>query len=830
MGTLIDMINASEIQLDQILTMHPFSASEKKLYNRALDGIDFLRELYIKNNKTYERLAIICNVVNNGQKTLTVITGYRGCGKTNFLHLIKYISDGGRDLETIEELRNMDLNYAKNSDDLKTIIREEYEKSIEKIRNLLSDMYGMEDHDISNLFIDYISEKLSGECKYINFDEGGMGRKKPYSQKLHFIIKRSILSLQKTNKLKEVVENIDKFLLRNQLEIQEGFEEIVFPTLEKFWDVVKDKICFMKKDNVDEVFLAELTKLSLEQLLFFYTIWEYAEIIASGRAEKRRKLIYLLDNIDIIADEQTDVLKNTMMGIWKFVWDTNNVFDKIREAEREEDKEFIALYDKTNMVVAMRETTAMHISSHLRDRMHQLLDHFDMSADVDKAEVMQRKIDLVLSMIKKQKFIKNGLVEQVDCLNQLISDRLFMRNLFQLFNNDYKASVRCIATICIEHRADMEKAIRLIRSDNTSLVFGGRGIVYRLIIDKFFGWGYFDSLGVTSKTLSGYRVQPLSQQHYSFARIILTILCNKQAKKPERFFINTNESVKLANLYTMVQALMKEEEFIFLIDGMYELRDRKFWNHLVTFDNILFYSPNVLRDHVGLNNLQKEENVIYIRATLAGQMFAGVICTHFEYFASRFASIGPIGKNVSLFILDNLDDKDQWNTMKSVITDVYQAVKGCIAKLENLNRKVLRIRGATHYDDIIDTAYYYERQFHEERIIHNHISYLEAYRNFAFKMRISEHRLKETNKFILDTIKDYLDLLKYDRNNGFKKYRGLFLSNNSRNLFNQLNVCIEEIENSPQIRNNIAVTRDYYRMNYEGKKCSFMRNMDRYND
>ena len=830
MGMLENMINAGEIQLDQLLTMHPFSASEKKLYDLALQDIDFLKELYIKNNKTYERLAVVCNVINNRLKNLTVITGYRGCGKTNFLQLIKYISDGGKDLETIEELRNRNLNYAKNIEDLRNIINEGYQESIKKIGYIFPNMRKMDDQTISDTFIDYISEKLSGKCQYINFDEGGMGRKKPFSKKLHYIIKRSVNNLRKTDKLHEILEAVDAFLTRNWWDIEESFEEIESPALEQFWKVVREHLHLWQKEEFDSKFLPELTKLSLEQLLFFYTIWEYAEIIVLGRAEKERKLIYLLDNIDIIAEETTDIFKNTMMGIWKFVWDTHNVFDKIRKANQEADREFIALYDKTNMVVAMRETTAMHISSHLRDRMHQLLDHFDMSEDVDKAEVMQRKIDFVLSMIRKGKIVNEGFMEDVDCLNQLMSDRLFMRNLFRLFNNDYRASVRCISTICIENKPAIEKAIRLIHSDNASLVFGGRGIVYRIILDKFFGWGYFAHLGITSKTSNVHNVYNVSQQYYSCARIILTVLCNKQGKKHERFFINTHESVKLADLYNLLQGLMEEDEFVSLIDGMYELRDKKFWNHLVTFDNILFYSPNVIRDYVGLKNFKREENTIYIRATLAGQMFASVICTHFEYFASRFASVGPMGGNVSLFMLDNLDDINQWNTMQTIITDVYGAVRKCTAKLECYNRKVLKITGKAHYDKIIDNEYYWEGRFHEERIIHNHISYLEAYRYFVFKTNISENKLSEANTFLLTMMKMYLDLLKYDKNDGIKTYRGLFYSNNSRELFNQLNVCIEEIEKRPQIRNNIAVTRDYFRMNYQGKKCSFMRSLEKNND
>ena len=70
------MIDEGKIDLDQYLIMHPFSASTKKVYEEALRGIDFFNELYIKNNKTYERLAIISKVFNNAERNLVVVTGW----------------------------------------------------------------------------------------------------------------------------------------------------------------------------------------------------------------------------------------------------------------------------------------------------------------------------------------------------------------------------------------------------------------------------------------------------------------------------------------------------------------------------------------------------------------------------------------------------------------------------------------------------------------------------------------------------------------------------------------------------------------------------------
>jgi len=829
MGKLAYMINHNQIELHQFFTMHPFSMSQKKIYDAALEGIDFFNELYIKNNKTYERLATICNVINNVEKNLIVITGYRGCGKTNFLRLIKYLSDGGKGIETLEELKKYELDHVKNSDDIKNLIQKGYTDSIDKIRNtFFGEMYGEEDEVIGRTFIDYVTEQLSGKCKYINFDEGGMGREKPFSTKLFYIIRGSIYQHKREGRLSDILDVINSFAIRNRWIIEENFEEIDFPALKYFWINVKEKLYNIDNDSSYDGVLDELKRLSLEQLLFVYTIWEFAEIITAGREEKDRKLIYLLDNIDIISDGKTNILGNTMMGIWKFIWDIGNVFAKIREEHNEKDNGFITLYDKMNIIVAMRETTAMHITGHLRDKMRAIMEHFDMSADVDKTEIMHRKIDLALSLIEKKEICSKGFIEAINCLEQLINDRLFMRTLFQLFNNDYRTSIMCISTICIEHMESVKKAIRLMNSNNASLVFGGRGIIYRLIIDDFFEWNYFDAIGVPSIKSKRRTLQLPKGQEYSCARIILTILCNKQAKIPERFFVNPEESVRLADLYGMVEKLMEIDEFVNIIDGMYSLRNKRFWNHLVTFDNIISYTPHTIKKFIAKDNAEIDENDIeediYIRATSAGQVFADIICIHFEYFASRYASTT---ENVSLFLLDNLQDKKQLASMKKIVSDVYEAVEKCTVALEKYNRNVMTARNVAHYEDLLDSPYYYERQFHEERIIHNQISYLEAYRTYLFTLNIEKNRLYEINRFLLLMIQKYLDLLKYDLNNGVKQYRDEFLSNNSKNLYNELNVCIEEIVKSEELEDRIMITRDYYMANYKEKVCGFLKRRNR---
>ena len=175
------MIDEGKIDLDQYLIMHPFSASTKKVYEVALRGIDFFNELYIKNNKTYERLAIISKVFNNAERNLVVVTGYRGCGKTNFLKLVQYISDRNKPLEGFEERRKKDLENTDNIND----VNEKYAISLQVIKRILfNELHGLNEENSSDALTNYIYEHLAGKCKYINFDEGGIEFSGGQAQKL----------------------------------------------------------------------------------------------------------------------------------------------------------------------------------------------------------------------------------------------------------------------------------------------------------------------------------------------------------------------------------------------------------------------------------------------------------------------------------------------------------------------------------------------------------------------------------------------------------------------------------------------------------------------
>lgn len=829
MGDIEKMINNNSIGISQFFTMHPFSLTDKILYEDALSSIDYFKKLYIKSFKTFERLATICSVIDNSAKNLIVVTGFRGCGKTNFLQLIKRIAEGFELTDTIGDSYHSEINNTGNSIDLKTLVDEKWVITKQRIR---SSLFLSEDFDDDNekklgtSLNEYIINHISGPCNYINFDVGGMGREKPFSTKLFFLLRESLSLYLSTGRFFNAYSTLYSFVIRNRWLIEENLENIYSRKLKSFWVRLNKKIMQLKAGQIEDEqfydFLFEsIKRLDLEQVFFIFNIWEYTKIVYGQEWTKNQKLLYLLDNIDMISDSQTDIFNNTIMGIWRFIWDTRALFAKISERSNPADACYINVYNKAKIIVAMRETTAMHISEHLRDKMRGLMEHFDMSDDVEKSLIMQRRIDFGKELMKSGRISNMRFNRAIRSLDQLVRDRLLMKNLFLLYNNDYRTSMASLLTICIERLDLMNTAIELMKSNENYKVFGGRGIVYRLIIDAFFGWGYFDGIGISSIKRGNRTLSRQSQNDYSFTRVLLTLMCNKQSKNTERFFVNPEESVKLLDLYKMVKNFMTEDDFSGIIEGMYSLKNKKYWNHLVTFDNIWNYSPTEINEYL-ISEEGKLDDIhnIYIRATTAGQIFLAIICVHFEYYSSRFCT----GEDyVPLFSLNNLHDSVQYNKMTRILSEVYRGVKSCCNRVERYNMEVLQILGKTKYEEIVGTPYFYERQFHEERIIHSHISYLESYREYINEITNDFSISKKANEYIISIIKNYLELLKYDKNGGIKLFRDTYYSPNSKKLYNELSVCIERIDYRKESFKRIEITRKYYKENFEGQFCNALK-------
>ena len=601
--------------------------------------------------------------------------------------------------------------------------------------------------------------------------------------------------------------------------------------------------------------LDALQILPIAQLLLVYVLWEFADFYTydgeMNGNNKDDKLVFVFDNIDIVSEDRNKIFNEAMDGFWSFLYNSRNLFVEIQKqyskqkardsikAQHEKKKRlnlvnagsdsneciylkypelpFLQGYDRCNIVYAMRETTAMHIPDHIRDRFQSLVGWFDMSQAGEKARVIEKRIDLAENLISSGEITNQSFVEYISCIKRITEDRPFTRYLSQYFNDDYRSMMTCLCHIVTTNLHRVQKALSILSLTvpSNAIYFGSRGIFYRLLYNLFREHGYFTTLGVV---MSGadYR-----HHEYTRGRIILTILCNLQNTEDDgELMERRDDDITLLELWKKMEQLMQLDDFINTIDGMYSLRGKTYWNHLITFDNVVSYSRENIKEYLdnatSYDELKKYDD-IHVRLTPAGVRFVKYMCVHYEYFACRFSP-----KSLSLFEFDNLCEYDsthkvypQFEQMKRLVDCVYTAVsKCCRDHLAHFNASVMNMTHLNNYDEISGLEFFYNGHFQEERIIHHHISYLESYRECLIKFATTDEIRVKAQAFIVSYIEKYLKLLREDYNDVLNRQRDEYIPENSKALYQELSACIGLLKKSNYRNRDIKITREYYRLRF----------------
>lgn len=803
MDYLCEMINNGDLTFEDYLKIHPFSVSSKKIYKTALRGIDFFSEFYVKSVDTYIRLAEISNVVSTGMRNLVIITGYRGCGKTNFLRYVKHIARGGKIDKTLDQIKDFELANERSEERKKEIL-EHYSEAKEKIFNILG---GRVDDVEGSELINYIQKSINGTTTYINFDVGGYQKNKPLSVKLFLITEDQLKEALNNNKLTKIENIIDSFIRRNRNSIMANFEDADATELEEFWKNMKVALDSVRQDEKNTLGILKLLRsLSLEHLLFAYFMWELAWLLVNMESLEKKQL-YLLDNIDMLSDKEGKSFRSIIYGIFKYIYDSHNLFADIADkSKNDDDLKICKYYEQMNLIIAMRETSAMKVTDHYRMIVRQNMRTFDISEDLNKTLIIKLRVEFANNLIQSGKITNRYFINKTENLDSILKDEILMQRLFMLNNEDVRTSGQLFSKLC--EKDLYSRSRKVYGSDVKGYVFGMRGIVYKDIFRIFDKSNYFHDLKIANYT----DVKTTREYPFSYARVLLVLLYKQRKKQSDRILFNDAEYIELHTLYDEIRNVIPLDDFVEILDRMYSFRDEEYWNHLVTFDNVATYS----REDI-LKYMQKErhedEKKIHVCITSAGKMFLDQVCVHFEYFSQRFCST----VNKALFEYNSFKEMEAAEDVKSIIATVFTAVQQCLATLEEYNKAVLVKLNKKRYSEIISTSYYYVGQFHEERIILNHIQYLNAYRRYMINKAGNN---KAMNQYLVKYINKYLDLL-YSDDKSKKAFRNSFISDKSKKTYNRLKVCIEHIISSDYENLNIDITSDYYYRNYKDQRCRF---------
>ena len=809
---LINMINSNNITVRKFFTMNPFSSLTNKQYKKFSNEINFFDDMNVISTKTIERLATLAKVSIDDSFNTLIVTGYSGSGKTNFLRFCEAIITGKtiikdyeeirKEIEELYELQDNSLGKASGENlpdffsennvehDINELVklRFSFKNSLSKIKTILyTDYFEKNTNEIEKVISKDLNHILKGESIYFDFDAGKRDDIEPLEIKLTRHIEGHLKQINY-----EKVKKLGEFYRVNEAEFSNAFEnrsQYLFSDALKF-------ICENKNDNFDEykVLLSQkLQDLEIDQLLCIEVLLKILELLDS---DFEGYIYYFLDNIDMVSGQTNDVLRKTIAKFWDFTSEMQSLMDELREKNSPQNRKWIELGDQFKYIFAMRETTAMHISDHLRGRIDAYSKHFDISHDINKSFIFKKRYNILKQHIDKREIYNVSFIKIVNCIEYITEDKYYKWNLFSLFNNDYRKTINCLCQICSKEESPMYQSTSFLKSHQAYYKFGGRGIIIRTICDSFKNWGYFSNLKITTRE----KRYKDSEYNITLMRKILTVLFNMQNKISTNeeipFFVDREQSVSIKQLYDKVELFCKNKDnFLKCIEKMFSCRTWNYWNHLITFDNILEYSEVELLK--ALNDTSGNYN-IYIRCTNAGEKYLNTICVHYEFFSCRFAS-----SDMSLFDSKSYSFKNGKYLFQNQVQQVLQKVKDCCNELKLVNSKLLEYLELEDYADIIDEQIYVkDKKFHEERIIHNHISYLDAFRLYLINGPLKE-KVCDINKIIIGYIKEYLELLKYEEN--------LFYSENSERLYKELTGCIKAITTNDYIDTEIVISRDYFK-------------------
>lgn len=462
------------------------------------------------------------------------------------------------------------------------------------------------------------------------------------------------------------------------------------------------------------------------------------------------------DNLDAIDD--LAVLQKFHYSIVVFITRVNKYFNTTIKMLRER-------YEVRNLsffiFVTYRKITATRVHSQFNneviveeagDPSH--IYEFDISDDYNYSDIIDAKVKFFM------KFAKDSpdnlrISREMKSLSTLNTLKVLKNDYQSFWNNNFRGCADVLDNISSNQTSAIEAIIRLANQNEdsmhnilytaTKIYIGASSIFLRTIYNLFSNGDILDEkcLNLIPITQEGAYIDSCDYYHYtSLSRLILS-------------FFYENGPCTIDKLFKAFSVLYTPEQIAMAIYPMLEKNN--------TWRRLLYYTDNALsNDNLRDNLLQQAKNYeskslnnnyTELNLCLCGKEFVKTISTSFEFYACRCDS-----KSKSLFDLNNAKD------IENTINMVLKAVENCCKRLivfRDMFMKKSKKQSIDYFLGQPFNSYTHtnKRQLYEERIIFNHIAYLEGFRRYALKKRgESKKRKININKIMVKSIKNYLSL------------------------------------------------------------------------
>lgn len=545
---------------------------------------------------------------------------------------------------------------------------------------------------------------------------------------------------------KESFEN--NKIVSQQIDINRTIQKFMATLFEtQVFDDILNKIR-LENDEQSKIYISEiifkyLKDMNYMQILGLFLLWDIADDILKKDKNPQHKMgaVFCFDNMDNIDD--TEKTKEFIKFFAQFHINMRSIL-KALDLNKYGITQ-LDLVDSYTYIISYRETTYAKLTEHLNDNAKFIYDDQNVSELYVKKDIIRHRKQYLDDNRDK---IPDRLLEQVNRIDDLLRNRYVENNVFPLFNNSYNIAVKTTCEICEKHNEYVQEYFDIVNLSHGKFARGANGLILRLFFDHFKNKHYFEKLQL-------FDFHSPTSYSFSPARLILTYLNNR------------NNTVNLYDIYEYFKYIITPEDITEIIDAIYLLRFSE-WRHLLTFCKFPPKGANGLQSQLDLYNEHKpisqtRDKYSTLEITCAGRIYLKSMSTNFEFYSSRLFG----SKYAPLFSQKNLR-KNPSNGMHNffiIIDKVFDAAKECIMRLNELDERIMNVKNLSNeayyksnyvFKNVLDSAA--EKQFHGERIIFNHIGYINNYRQYLLFSKLSYDDKIKANKFIAKYILKYIAL------------------------------------------------------------------------
>lgn len=509
------------------------------------------------------------------------------------------------------------------------------------------------------------------------------------------------------------------------------------------------------------------SNLSLKDMLYILILWNLG-INYNLPENVTEKLMIFVDNLDCV-DEYSE-LSEFISCIDALTIDLSEIFDKlILSKDLDEKNTFVS---KIKLFIAMRETTKANLpSSHFSDAFKSIYINKDMTEWYDKGEIIKHRINKLMKFDYQNLLLSEQRLQLKLILK--VSEDIYTRNvIYPLFNNNYRSAVILLSNIITSNTEQFEMYAKLMDLNIGKYRHGARGILYKAIFDEF-----CTESGNEASCFKRIGVLDLlnrKNNSVSTCRLILSFLSNHTETKCD----SGKNCISLKEIIDAFDGIFDHNEVTRILCEMFALRDSK-WTHLISFNQIEYYRrTSRIESRINITNLNPDRTMIHY--SCAGKIYIEYVSTHFEFFTSRISK----DHDCPLFCNDNLivNQFTKQYVCCEIIDRVFDEVKKCCDSLYKFNMELCDNNNFLNPYEI--SKFYLEspyvcmfkrteldgkerrfKQFHEERIILAHISYIDYYRSYLLNHcnLLSKENKVRLNEMLTIRIERYVDLLSTDK-------------------------------------------------------------------